>query len=76
MPENLKDKTIFPKINFIKAYNRIPINADEIFRTAIMTTFGLHKFSCINYGSRNASQTFTRFICDTQKSQPHAHIYL
>ena len=40
----LENAVIFSKIDLIRAYNQIPVNVDDIPKTAVTTPFGLFEF--------------------------------
>lgn len=56
----LHGSLIFTKLDLSNAFYQIPMNEDDIKKTAVITSAGLFEFTRMPFGLRTASQTFQR----------------
>lgn len=67
---------LYSKIDLVKAFNQIPVHTPDIPKTAITTPFGLFEFKYMNFGLRNAAQTFQRFVDEMLRGLPFSYGFL
>lgn len=67
---------VFSTIDLMKAYNQIPVNPADVCKTAISTPFGLYEFPFMNFGLRNAGQTFQRFVDEMLRDLDFCYPYI
>ena len=73
---NLAGATIFSVIDLVKGFHHMPINKDDIPKTAVITPFGLYEFLRMQFGLKNAAQSFQRMMEQILRGLDYVFIYL
>ena len=76
LSSKLHDCTVFSVIDLIKGYHQIPMAAEDVPKTAIVTPFGLFEYLFMPFGLSNAAQTFQRLMDKLFRPLPFVFTYL
>ena len=71
---NSKGCSVFSKLDLVKGYHQVTTSKADIFKTGIVTSFGLFEFLSLHFGLKNTAQTFQRLMDRILRELPYVFI--
>ena len=73
---HLAGATVFSKVVLVRGYHQVPVRAEDVPKTAVITLFGLFEFLRMPFGLKGAAQTFQRLMDSVLRDLAFVFVYL
>ena len=72
----LSGAAVFSKVDLVRGYHQVPVRAEDVPKTAVITPFGLFEFLRMPFGLKGAAQTFQRLMDSVLRGLDFVFVYL
>ena len=72
----LAGAVVFSKVDLVRGYHQVPVQPQDVPKTAVITPFGLFEFLRMPFGLKNAAQAFQRLMDTVLRDLPFLFVYL
>ena len=76
LTSSISTSRVFSKLDLLKGYFQVPVNPDDVPKTAITTPFGTYVFHYSTFGLRNSGATFQRMMDQIFGHLPYCKVYI
>ena len=76
LTSSISTSRVFSKLDLLKGYFQVPVNPDDVPKTAITTPFGTYVFHYSTFSLRNSGATFQRMMDQIFGHLPYCKVYI